>query len=221
MKVARFALAVVALLFARPAEAQDAHGGLPNAIDAAVPGTGSEAGYLIAPLLIVRMDAPALTIQYRIGPSSSDPDGKAVLRSGRFLADGFSPERGFHLSGGLRFRRNMAWALAAPMARATYFAGGRRYSAADVGTDRAGTAPASAAPLVTIGYGGAIARGLAFGVKAGALFHGAATAQAHCAPAPYCGSMGADLDAQRLGAHHGISRYKVYPLLEVRMGYRF
>jgi len=217
MKVAHSALAVAALLFACPVEAQEARRGLPAGIDVAVPVAEPGTGDPIAPRLAMRMDAPVLAIQYRIAAAAREPDGTAAQRSGRILATGFAPQRGLHLSGGLRFRRNKAWALAAPMAQAQYLLGGRHYSAIELGVERAGTA--SSAPLVTIGYGGMLARHLAFGIEAGALFHGAV--QASCAPVAQCGGMGAALDAERLGVNRSMGQYRVHPLLQVRMGYRF
>jgi len=221
MKVYNFALAVCAITFATPAKAEDVPVGVPIGGDADLVWTAPEAGYLIAPLITVHSSAPVFTINYRLLPG--DGAGLAVPGTGRRWG------AGFHISGGLRFHRNRAWALGAPMARATYSIDGRLYPAALVGTQRAGMGSQSAAPLVTIGYGGALSRRLAFGIEAGALFHGAAKANAMTAagtcsggaPAAYCGGIGADLDAERLGVHRGLGEYRVYPLVQVRMGYRF
>jgi hypothetical protein len=230
MKICNFALAAVALTIAAPAEAEeDASGGVPVGIPIAMPDAGAEAGYLFTPLITVRAGAPFLKLEQRIAPGAAGEDGRARLRSGLLLADMFPSRSGFHISGGLRFRRNKAWALGTPTARATYLINGRTYSAGEVGTHRADTTPSSAAPLVMIGYGGALSRRLAFGVEAGALLHGSAMANrltitgscANPVPAPYCGTMGADLDAERLGVHRDISQYRVYPLVQLRMGYRF
>jgi hypothetical protein len=224
MKFRHVALVASALIFSAPAKAEDASDGLPVAIGAGIPRAGPDVSYLITPLIVIHDETPFLPRDRRL---RSEGDG--APQPGRLLAGSLVWGSGFHLTGGLRFQRNKAWALGSPTARAAYIVDGIRYSAADVGPLRARTPAATAAPMVTLGYGGALSRHLALGVEAGALFHASAKANAMAlsgscagaAAAGYCGGIGIDLDAERLGGNRDIGRYGVYPVVQMRMAYRF
>ena len=85
------------------------------------------------------------------------------------------------------------------------------------------------APALTLGYGGGMTRGLTFGVEAGVLFQGSVKVKpltitgscANSAPPAGCATLAADLETERLSVNDDIDGYKLYPILQVSVGYRF
>ncbi|MCH4151176.1 MAG: hypothetical protein LKF30_04405 [Sphingobium sp.] len=224
---ALWATAVISL--SSVANAQDTDARLKLGITAGTLGIGPEVSYRISERLGVRGNATFLSISRDIDSDDITYDGKVKLQSGGVMLDVYPFGGGFRVSGGLRINGNKARGIASPNSGTSYTINGTTYSATDIGTLRADTDIKNVAPALTLGYGGGLSNGLVFGVEAGALFQGSVkikplTITGVCAgasPPPTCATLTADLDAERRSVNDDIDGYKVYPILQLSVGYRF
>ena len=148
-------------------------------------------------------------------------DGKVRLRSAGIQADIYPFGGGFRLSAGARFNGNRVRATARPTAT-SYTFNGVTYQASDIGTVHADTDVKNIVPTLTLGYGGGLGRGLAFGIDAGVMFQG----KVRVNPLTYTGplqsaALTANLEAERQSLQDDIDGYKIYPILQMSLGYRF
>ena len=87
----------------------------------------------------------------------------------------------------------------------------------------------SVVPVVTVGHVAQFLRHIRFGIGAVALFRGGANGNQRvidgtCAAASHsasCRSIMAEIDAEHQGGSPRISRCKAYPLIQVKLGFRF
>lgn len=215
--------------FSSTADAEDKNARLKVGITAGTLGIGPEVSYRLSERLGVRGNATFLSISRDIDSDDITYDGKVKLQSGGVMLDVYPFGGGFRVSGGLRINGNKARGIASPNSGTSYTINGTTYSAADIGTLRAETDIKNVAPALTLGYGGGLSNGLIFGIEAGALFQGSVkikplTITGVCAgasPPPTCATLIADLDAERRSVNGDIDGYKVYPILQLSVGYRF
>lgn len=215
--------------FSSTADAEDKNARLKVGITAGTLGIGPEVSYRLSERLGVRGNATFLSISRDIDSDDITYDGKVKLQSGGVMLDVYPFGGGFRVSGGLRINGNKARGIASPNSGTSYTINGTTYSAADIGTLRAETDIKNVAPALTLGYGGGLSNGLIFGIEAGALFQGSVkikplTITGVCAgasPPPTCATLTADLDAERRSVNGDIDGYKVYPILQLSVGYRF
>lgn len=192
-------------------------------------GIGPEVSYRLSERFGVRGNATFFSISHDIDSDDITYDGKVKLQSGGVMLDAYPFGGGFRVSGGLRINGNKARGIAKPNAGTSYTINGTTYSAVDIGTLRADTDIKNVAPALTLGYGGGLSSGLAFGIEAGALFQGSVKIKpltftglcAGASPPPTCATLAADLDAERRSVNDDIDGYKVYPILQLSVGYRF
>lgn len=192
-------------------------------------GVGPEAGYRFSETLGVRANATFLSVNATAESDDLEFDGNLRLRSAGLMLDIHPFGGGFRLSPGLRLNGNRARAVALPNAGQTYEIDGTVYTAAEIGTLTAETDINKVAPSLTLGYGGGLARGLVFGIEAGALFQGSVgikplVVTGLCAnpnASPSCATLATDLEEERRSVEEDISGYKVYPILQLSLSYRF
>jgi hypothetical protein len=192
-------------------------------------GVGPEVSYRVSETIGVRANATFLSIGQDIDSDDITYDANLDLQSGGVMLDVYPFGGGFRISGGARINGNKASGVGAPNAGADFEIDGTTYTAAEIGTLRATTDIKNFAPALTIGYGGGLSRGLVFGVEAGVLFQGSVeiaplTVTGLCAQpsAPArCASLAADLEAERQSVNDDIDNYKLYPILQLSIGYRF
>lgn len=191
-------------------------------------GIGPEVGYRISNSFGVRGNATFLNIKRDIDSDDINYDAKLKLQSAGIMVDVYPMGGGFRLSGGFRINGNKARGIGTPNDGTSYDINGTTYTAAEIGTLRADTDINKLAPALTLGYEGGQSRGVTFGVEAGALFQGSVkvkplTITGICAnPATAgCGDIRANLEAERRSVNDDIDKYKVYPILQVKIGYRF
>lgn len=191
-------------------------------------GVGPEVGYRITERIAVRANATFFSVGRDLSSDDISYDADLRLRSGGVMVDVHPFGGGFRVSGGLRINGNRARGVARPNNGADYSINGTNYSASEIGTLTAETGVKTAAPALTLGYAGGRSRGLVFGIEAGALFQGSVRIKplqiaGSCASAGAgrCASVQADLEAERASVNADIARYKVYPILQLAVGYRF
>ena len=192
-------------------------------------GVGPEIGYRFSENLGVRANAAFLSISHNISSDDIDYDGKVKLQSGGAMIDVYPFGGGFRISGGARINGNKARGIGEPVG-GTFTINGTTYDATSFVTSvRADTDIKDFAPALTLGYGGGTSSSFAFGIEAGALFQGSVkikplTITGQCATNPAqlgCANIAADLEAERQSVNNDIDGYKVYPILQLTVGYRF
>lgn len=192
-------------------------------------GVGPEVSYRFSENIGIRGNLTFLSISRDIESDDINFDAKLKLASGGAMIDLYPFGGGFRVSGGLRVNGNKVRGIAEPNAGASYEIDGQTYTATQIGTLTAETDINKVAPSLTIGYGGGLSKGLVFGIEAGALFQGAVkikplTITGTCvgsSPPAGCGSIAANLEAERVSVNEDIDNYKVYPILQLSIGYRF
>lgn len=190
-------------------------------------GVGPELGYRLSDTFGVRGNATFLSINHGINSDGTDYDGNVKLKSAGAMLDVYPFGGGFRVSGGVRINGNKARATATPTEPVTI--GNTVYQPNDVGTLTATTRIKDVAPALTLGYGGGRSKGLVFGIEAGALFQGSVqinplTVTGLCAGATapaQCADFKADIEAERQSINNDIDGFKIYPILQLTLGYRF
>lgn len=230
LKSATLSLAILIAATATTAHAaEDEEARLKVGVTAGTLGIGPEISYRISENIGVRSNVTFVTINGEIEGDDLTYDASLKLKSGGVMLDVYPFGGGFRVSGGLRVNGNGARAIASPNAGTNYDIDGTIYTAAQIGTLTAETEVKDIAPSLTIGYGGGLSKGLTFGVEAGVLFQGSVrikplTFNGVCStnPAPLgCATLAADLETERLSVNDDIKGYKVYPILQLSVGYRF
>ncbi|WP_234149643.1 hypothetical protein [Sphingobium sufflavum] len=189
-------------------------------------GIGPEVAYRLNDRLGVRANATFLSVSHSFDSDGLNYDGNVKLGSGGVMLDVFPFKGGFRISGGVRINGNKAHAIARPSnSNGSYTIGLNTYTATEIGTLRADTELNDVAPILTVGYGGGTSSGFTFGVEAGALFQGGIRIK----PLTYTGAITgaardrllADLERERASVQDDIDDYKVYPVVQISVGYRF
>lgn len=192
-------------------------------------GIGPELGFRFSENVGVRGNLTFLSISRDIESDDINYDANLRLASGGAMLDLFPFGGGFRLSGGLRVNGNRVRGTAQPNAGSNFEIDDVVYTAQQIGTLTARTKINRVAPSLTLGYGGGLSRGVFFGIEAGALFQGSVRIQpltitgvcAGATPPAGCGTLTQDLEAERQSINEDISGYKVYPILQLSLGYRF
>jgi hypothetical protein len=223
-------VSLVALAAASPAFAADGDSGrFTVGVTGGTLGIGPEISYRLTDNFGIRGNATFLSVSHDIDSDDINYDGKVKLKSGGVMLDVYPFGGGFRISGGARINKNKARGIGKPN-NGTYTINGVQYDANSFVTSvRADTDIKDFAPALTLGYGGGISSGFTFGVEAGALFQGRVkvkplTITGQCATNPAqigCSNIVADLEAERQSVNDDIDGYKVYPILQISLGYRF
>jgi len=180
-------------------------------------GIGPEAGYRFSNTVGLRANATFLSVSHGFDSDDIDYDGKVKLKSAGAMVDVYPFGGGFFLSGGARINGNKGRAVATPTAPVEI--NGTTYTPAQIGTLRGRAETKNFAPQLTLGYAGKLREGFFFGFEAGALFQGRVRLPALTSTGTGVGL--ADLNAERADLEDDIDDYKVYPILQLRIGYRF
>jgi hypothetical protein len=214
-------LASVALTAAAPALAQSAGGGVSVGVTGGTLGIGPEVAYRFSDTLGVRGNATFLSVGRKVQSDDIDYDGKLKLGSGGLMLDVFPMHGGFRISAGARINSNHVGLRATPSTDVEV--GDETYTPAEVGVLSGKVKANDLAPTLTIGWVGGAARGLSFGIEAGAMFQGSPRISDLSATGTLASN--ADFKASLLREEREVEddldQYKVYPILQIALGYRF
>lgn len=222
MKTVRYCIALLAGMGAAPALAQDATGPVVTAaITGGTLGIGPEAGVRFSTLFGVRANATFLSISPSIDSGGIDYDGRLKLRSAGIMADVYPFGGGFRVSGGARVNGSKARVVATPTEPTKI--GNTTFTPAQIGTLTGRAVTKDFAPALTLGYGGKMRAGFVFGVEAGALFQGTVRIRDFAATGAFANDprFQAELARQRAELQDDVNDYKVYPIVQISLGYRF
>lgn len=179
-------------------------------------GIGPEASIGLSQNFDLRGNATFISVSHSYASSDLDYEGTIRLRSAGVMIDIFPTGGGFHISGGLRANGNKADLVATPTSSVTI--GSTSYTPAQIGTISGTADVPDVAPSLTIGYGKR-GKGLSLGIEAGALFQGTVHINQFTSSTGLISQ--ADLDSERASLQRAINKYKVYPVAQLALGWRF
>lgn len=209
----------VTLSVAAPAAAQTASGGVDVGVTGGTLGIGPEVGYR-ANGFGVRANATFLGVGRNVSSDGVDYDGKLKLRSFGAMVDFYPFGGGFRISPGARITRNRVQLTATPTEDVEI--GDDTYMPSEIGTIRGEVRAKRFAPTLTIGWGSGGASGLYFGIDAGAMFQGSPRVRELRTTGMLSDpALQEDLQRERAEIEDDIDRFKVYPIVQLALGFRF
>lgn len=216
----KLCLAGLALAASAPAIAQSSPG-VSVGVTGGTLGIGPEVAYRFSDTLGVRGNATFLSVSRGVNSNDIDYDGKLKLRSGGLMLDVFPMHGGFRISAGARINSNKVRLKARPTSDVEV--GDETYSPAEVGILSGEVKANSVAPTLTVGWSGGAARGLNFGIEAGAMFQGSPRINDLKATGTLASNADFQASLRREEQEVGddLDKYKVYPILQIALGYRF
>ncbi|MEH3037599.1 MAG: hypothetical protein PGN23_14100 [Sphingomonas adhaesiva] len=225
MKVLGGLVAVAAALASAPALAQaadDAGTVFSAALTGGTLGVGPEVGARFSDHLGVRGSASFLKISADFDPDDITYKGRLNLESYGLMADVYPFGGHFRVSAGARINKNRARVEATPTS-GSVDVGGESYDFRDVGTLSGRADVKNLTPALTLGWSGTRRRGFMYSFDAGVLFQGSVrlrefTASGEARNDP---DFRASLETERRRLQDDIDDYKVYPILQMSIGYRF
>lgn len=206
---------------AHSALAQDGEGAASVGLTAGTLGIGPEVGYRVNQTIGIRANASLLSFGADFDSDDVAYRGDVDLKSGGLMLDVYPFGGGFRLSAGARINGNKGELKATPTG--TVDIGNGTYTAAQVGTITGKMDVKDFAPALTLGYGGGLRRGLVFTVEAGVLFQGAVRVNQFTSTGTLANdnAFRANLELERQSLRDDVDDYKVYPILQLGVKYRF
>lgn len=212
--------ALAAAALSAPAAAQDA-GGFKLGVTGGTLGIGPEASYRLSENLGLRANATFLGFSRDVGSSDVDYNGKLKLNSFGAMLDVHPFGGGFRVSGGARISNNKVRLSATPTASVEI--GETTYTPAQIGTLSGNVRANDFAPTLTLGWAGGLSPGLSVGIEAGAMFQGSPEINSLRATGTLAtnAAFQASLEAEEREIEDDIDNFKVYPVVQLSVGYRF
>ncbi|NJC05146.1 hypothetical protein GGQ97_000939 [Sphingomonas kaistensis] len=171
----------------------------------------------------VRGSATLFSLSRGVDSDGIEYDGDLKLRSFGGSLDFYPGGGGFRLSGGVRAGKNRVELTATPAATTSVEVGDVTYTGAQIGTLSGEVRARKVAPTLTLGYGGGVGSGVYFGIDAGAMFQGKPKVRSLTATGPIStnAAFQTQLANERREIEEDIDNFKVYPILQLGLGYRF
>jgi hypothetical protein len=213
-------LASIAIATAAPSVAQSTPG-VSIGVTGGTLGIGPEVAYRISNTLGVRGNATFLSAGRNVESDGIDYDGDLKLQSGGLMLDLFPTGGGLRISAGARIDSNKVKLKATPADDVEV--GDETYTPAEVGVLSGHVKANSFAPTLTIGWAGGMARGVSFGIEAGGMFHGSPKVRDLHATGTLASNpdFQASLREEEREVEDDLDQYKIYPIVQIAVGYRF
>ncbi len=221
----RCLVVLAGLAAATPAVAQDAgtDGGIrfSAAVTGGTLGVGPEIGARFSDHVGVRASATFLGVSGDIDPDEITYDGKLKLESYGLMADVYPMGEHFRISAGARINKNRARVIATPTTNVEV--GDTTYTPTQIGTLRGRAEVKEFAPALTLGWSGGNRRGFMFGFDAGVLFQGSVRIREFTSTGSLSNNAAfrASLEEERRDVQDDVDDYKIYPIVQFSIGYRF
>ncbi len=184
-------------------------------------GLGLEAGYRFSDRLGVRANGDSYNYDKTVTSGDFDIDGKAKLKSIGVAVDFYPFGGSFRVSAGLRSNKNRFGGDATPNT-ASVEVGGDLYTQSEVGVLTGSARFKKTAPSLSVGWGGKFKTGVHFGVDLGVVAQGspklAASSNGSLASNP---TFQASLDDQLAEWQSDVKDYKLWPIIQLHLAYRF
>lgn len=201
--------------------AQDGPTGVTIAATGGSLGIGPEVGFRPSPIVGLRVSATFLGLGHDVDVEDINYHGDLKLRSWGANADLYPFRNGLRLSAGFRVSRNRIDLTATP--NEAVRVGETVYTPEEIGTIEGKVRARRFAPTFTLGYAKNRERGFAWSVDAGVMLHGTprtedvvATGQLATNPL-----FQEDLARERAEIEDEVDNHKVYPIVQISVGYTF
>jgi hypothetical protein len=183
-------------------------------------GAGPEIAYRPLKKLGLRANAAFFNFSHQVDSDGVIYDGKLDLTSFGAAVD-FYPFGGhFRVSGGVRVNKNKIKLTATPTGPVEV--GDTTYTPAQIGTLTGSVTTASVAPMATLGWGGALTKGVTFGFDAGVMFQGAPRVNDLAVSSNSVVKVTrADIVAEENKINDEVNKFNVYPVVQFSLGYAF
>jgi len=223
MRQALLACIILATGSANPAQARDRAASLVAGVTAGSLGVGPEVALRISPRIAVRANALFFGLGHSVQSGDIDYDGDIRLASAGAILDFLPFSYRFRVSGGLRFNRNKVDVLATPAMSEVFVIGGEAFRGPEIGELRGTVTTRRVAPVFTLGYGGRSSTGVSLTVDAGVMLQGRPTVRDLRASGPVTAdpNVPAALAREEDEIREDVGKYRVYPVLQVTLGYAF
>lgn len=209
-----------AMIVAMPASAQSTSS-MSAGLTGGTLGIGPEVGFR-GNGFGVRGNATFFGLGRTVESDGVEYDGDLKLRSVGAMADLYPFGGGFRLSAGARINSNRVELRATPTEDVEI--GDEVYTPEEVGSIIGEVEAKKFAPTLTIGWasGSSAGRGLNFGIDAGVMFQGSPeVTELRTTGMLSDPEFQADLQREREEIEADIDNFKVYPILQIGIGYRF
>ena len=216
-----FILIIPATATAQDASQADDRLGLAVALTAGTLGVGPEVGFRVSDHAGVRSSATFLGINGNYDSDDIRYNGKIKLKSFGAMLDIYPMGNHFRISGGARINKSYVRLDAVPTQDVEV--GDDVYTPAQIGTLRGRAEVKKFAPTLTIGWSGSNRKGFMFGFDAGVLFQGSVRVRQFTSTGGLANdpTFRADLERERQSLQDDVNKYKVYPIAQLSVGYRF
>ncbi|MBK7617117.1 MAG: hypothetical protein KA375_10400 [Vitreoscilla sp.] len=186
-------------------------------------GLGGQVSWLLVPgKLSLRVGAHAYNYNHDTSADGIDYTGKLKLKNEMLTLDWHPFEGRFHLSAGVVANGNKFDLNAKPSAGGTYTINGKTYTAAQVGTLSAKVDFPSTAPYLGIGWGDSTtSAGLHFIGDIGVISQGTPRAKITATGAAADPSLATDVQQAEAQLRNKLADFKLYPVLQLGLAYRF
>jgi hypothetical protein len=186
-------------------------------------GVGGQVSWLLVPnKLSLRVGAHRYNYNHDTSADGIDYGGQLKLKSEMLTLDWHPFEGRFHLSAGMVANGNQFDLSAKPGAGGTYTINGKTYTAAQVGTLSAKVNFPSTAPYLGIGWGDSMpTAGLHFIGDIGVVSQGTPRAKITATGAAADPSLAADIQQAETELRNKLNDFKLYPLVQLGIAYRF
>ena len=214
-------LMIPAAAVAQGAPQADERLGLAVGLTAGTLGIGPEVGFRISDHVGVRGSATFLGINGNYDSDDIEYDGKIKLKSFGAMLDVYPMGGHFRISGGARINKSYVRLDAVPTQNVEV--GDGEYTPAQIGTLRGRAEVKNFAPALTLGWSGSNRKGFMFGFDAGVLFQGSIKVREFTASGSLASNatFRADLERERQSLQDDVNDYKIYPVAQLSIGYRF
>ena len=184
-------------------------------------GAGPELAYRNGHYVGIRADAGFLSYSHNEAVSQIDYNGRLKLDSYGLAADVFPFGGGFRISAGARKNDNKIELNGTPSTSVTV--GNNVYTPAQVGTLSGTVKSNSFAPTISLGYGGALAKGFTVGAELGVMFQGTPKVNNYHATGLLASTPAfeADLAAEEQKVNDKVHSYQYWPIAQILLLYRF
>ncbi|RYF23044.1 MAG: hypothetical protein EOO77_02915 [Oxalobacteraceae bacterium] len=184
-------------------------------------GIGPELGFRVSDHIGVRGNATFLGINGNYDSDDIRYDGKIKLKSFGAMLDIYPMGGHFRISGGARVNKSDVRLDAVPTQNVEV--GDDVYTPTQIGTLRGRAEVKKFAPALTLGWSGSNRKGFMFGFDAGVLFQGSIKVREFTASGGLSAdpTFRADLEEERQSLQDDVNDYKIYPIVQLSVGYRF
>ncbi|AOR76276.1 hypothetical protein [Novosphingobium resinovorum] len=201
--------------------AQDTRGGVTIAAAGGSLGIGPEVGFRLSEIVGVRASATFLGLGHNVDVDDINYHGDLKLRSWGANADLYPFRNCFRLSAGFRVSSNRIDLVATPSEAVTV--GQRVYTPEEIGTIEGKVRARRFVPTFTVGFAKNRENGFAWSLDAGVMLHGRPRTEDVVATGELASNplFQEDLARERGEIENEVDNYKVYPIVQLSVGYTF